>query len=208
MFFTKSAAARILNVKPHLIKLIVAESDGVSIQVGDEPSQKIPVSKFAEDFAGFRKKGADGLISSPVHSHVYSVLNPKKGTNYIVKTKPKGLVCQCKDWLNSMITFRQGICKHSYRVLFDLGFTSLQEYVEEMKKKDEEVLPVAPKAPNVLDLETMKLPKLKELAAGWGVVPAGDKRYRKTWITALQDYARNYVSTLAKEINHPLPQIV
>jgi hypothetical protein len=189
--FSKAAASRILNIKPCFLKMIAVEKDGVIVEVKGE-KQIIPPRRFLEDFASFRKDGAKNLTSVPVYSHVYSVFNPKKGTSYLVQTRTKGLVCQCEDWKGCKIMLGHGICKHSYRVLFDLGFLSLAEYLEAQRSEVE--LPQAPELPDKFDFEKIKLPKLKELARDWNIVPVGDKRYRKTWITALQEHARKTVS--------------
>ncbi len=37
-----------------------------------------------------------------------------------------------------------------------------------------------------MQLNELKLNQLKQLAKAWNVQPTGDKRYRKTWIDALQ----------------------
>lgn len=184
----KSAIARVLGVKTSaLVDYEITEKRVVAKLKGSE--QTIEFQQLVNEFSDYRKRSAKEMIVQPIMSHVYAVYNPKKNTSYEVKTKPSEVVCQCWDWKTNKGAFGKGLCKHSYSVLFALGYGSLQEYLAEQNQKEaamEELEPLAE-----IDFEALKMWQLKELAIRWGVFPAGDKRYRLTWIGALKTAQRS-----------------
>ncbi len=184
----KSAIARVLGIKPTaLVDYSLQEKRVVvKLKVGE---QTIEFQQLVNEFAEYRKRSAKDMVVQPMHSHVYGVYNPKKNTSYEVKTKPSEVVCQCWDWKTNKGAFGKGLCKHSYSVLFALGFVSLQEYLADQNQQEAVVEELEPLAE--IDFEMLKMWQLKALALRWGVFPAADKRYRRTWIAALEAAQRS-----------------
>ena len=184
----KSAIARVLGIKTTaLVGYEIQEKRVVAkLKAGE---RTIEFQQLVTEFAEYRKRSAKDMVVQPMHSHVYAVYNPKKSTSYEVRTKPDGVYCRCWDWTINKGLFGKSICKHSYSVLFALGFVSLQQYLAEQNQKEtvmEELEPLAE-----IDFEALKMWQLKDLALRWGVFPTGDKRFRLTWIGALKSAQRS-----------------
>ncbi len=177
LIFSKSAFGRVTGCKVGQI-----ESFEVGTEVRAQVKGQIVIAtakQMLDQFIAFRKSGAEGLQSQPVFSGVYEVYNPKKGSGWKVTTK-KGVSCECPDYAEVKKAFGTGVCKHCYRVLQDLGWGSLQEYLGQKPQ-----LRLVP-ARKPVRLEDMKMQQLKDLAKEIGIGrPAGDKRFKKTWIEAI-----------------------
>ncbi|XGB42866.1 MAG: hypothetical protein LVS60_03340 [Nodosilinea sp. LVE1205-7] len=90
---------------------------------------------FLQHFVEWRKAQSRGLrvtaLLSPARH--YSVRNPSRNTAYLVEQRSDGVFCTCDDFNNQLEFFSQGCCKHGYAVLRQLGWSSLQAYLQAQK---------------------------------------------------------------------------
>ena len=128
MLFTKSAASRITgNTMPHQVNIEVWDKVAVVSAKGQRP-KFVSKKDFYQDFVDTRKDAAIDLNIWQTSSSRYTVHNPENGNRYEVTLKSKSIECECKDYQNQKRSLGKGCCKHVYRVLFELGFTSLREF--------------------------------------------------------------------------------
>lgn len=143
MLYTKTAAARILNVQSSDIKSVALVEDGsnkgkikVEFKVVGQSGKKEVVERFfakktfALDFKTFRQEGAKGLVSHRINSKTYQVFDPKRQTSHVVSIG-QTLSCDCDDYSSQIQAFGgKGCCKHNYAVLKQwFGFENLSDYL-------------------------------------------------------------------------------
>jgi len=132
LLYSRSAAARVLGVPVEQIRRVEVWVHVVLV-VPHKGYRLRPrfVSKrvFKEHFVQFRREAARELLVVAQHGSEFTVLNPSNDHQYKVVVGTSNVKCSCEDYHNQLRFLGRGCCKHSYRVLFHLGFKSLAEYV-------------------------------------------------------------------------------
>lgn len=93
-------------------------------------NQLIPIVKETR-----RESAKDLSIVDKTHHGIYYVPSSKHNTLYRVREDEGRLTCECYDYqnLNEQVTDRQMGCKHVYAVLSELGYSSLEKYIEDSR---------------------------------------------------------------------------
>ena len=136
LVYSKSSAARILNLKYSEIKELEIWDKVILVKIYNQKSKFISKQDFRQHFADWRKSRSHSLEATP---HLYSkqlftVHNPYKDTRYQVSIRPQELVCDCDDWMNQKEILGKACCKHCYSVLNYLNYSSLKEYLEQSRE--------------------------------------------------------------------------
>lgn len=129
--YSKSAAARILDVKPQAIVRFEVWAYVCFVQVKGQRPTFISKKAFKQHFVDWRIERSRFLCTAQVNQEHFRVVNPKKNTAYSVYLFEDGLDCECEDYKNQITIFGGGkaCCKHGYGVLTWLGFNRLSDYV-------------------------------------------------------------------------------
>lgn len=135
LIYSVSAAARILGIFYGQSRIVIQEwASVVWVWVKGRRPQFISKRVFLQHFADWRKAQARGL---KVTQHLftptsYTVRNEPKNSTYEVEVIGDRVQCQCEDYRNQEQFFsgQRYACKHSYAVLFHLGFDSLAAYIQ------------------------------------------------------------------------------
>lgn len=129
--YSKSAAARILEVKPHLIVRFEVWAYVCFVQVRGQRPTFISKKVFRQHFVDVRIERSRYLCTAQVNQEHFRVINPKKSTAYSVYLFEDGLDCECEDYKNQIVIFNgKACCKHNYAVLTWLGYNRLQDYIK------------------------------------------------------------------------------
>lgn len=129
LIYSASAAARILGIPVGLIKGFVRWWKVCWVWVKGKRPTFISLPVFKQHFVEWRKAQSRSLLLARVNSEQFRVVNPRKGTAYSVWALSDGLDCECEDFKNQIFMLKKACCKHCYRVLLELGFSSLQDYL-------------------------------------------------------------------------------
>jgi hypothetical protein len=128
--YSKSAAARILDVKPHFIVRFEIWAYVCFVQVRGQRPTFISKKAFKQHFVDWRIQQGRSLCTAQVNQEHFRVVNPKKNTAYSVYLFEDGLDCECEDYKNQVLIFNgKACCKHNYAVLAWLGHNRLSDYV-------------------------------------------------------------------------------
>jgi hypothetical protein len=143
--YSKSAAARILDVKPHLIIRFEIWAYVCFVQVKGQRPTFISKKAFKQHFVDWRIQQGRSLCTAQVNQEHFRVVNPRKNTAYSVYLFEDGLDCECEDYKNQVLIFNgRACCKHTvgfrvgsfspetrpnYAVLAWLGHNRLSDYV-------------------------------------------------------------------------------
>ena len=128
--YSKSAAARILEVKPYQIERFEIWAYVCFVHVKGQRPTFIGKKAFRQHFVDWRIERSRSLCTAQVNQEHFRVVNPKKNTAYSVYLFEDGLDCECEDYKNQIMIFNgKACCKHNYAVLAWLGYNRLQDYV-------------------------------------------------------------------------------
>ena len=129
--YSKSAAARILEVKPHLIDRFEIWAYVCVVRVRGQRPTFISKKVFRQHFVDIRIERSRFLCTAQVNQEHFRVVNPKKNTAYSVYLFEDGLDCECEDYKNQVMMFNgRACCKHNYAVLAWLGYNRLSDYIK------------------------------------------------------------------------------
>ncbi len=129
--FSKAAAARILGVAKKAVARFEVWYKVIFVIVEGRRPTFISKSKFKQHFVDWRKDRSQRLQVSRFKDNHFRVINIRKGSIYNVFVYQDGLDCQCEDFRNQVNILGRACCKHAYSVLNSLGFSSLNEYIEQ-----------------------------------------------------------------------------
>ena len=133
--YSKAAAARILDVKPYVIRKFEIWSDVCFVQIRIQKPMFISKKVFRQHFVDMRIERSRPLQVAQVNEEHFRVVNGRKGTAYSNYLFEDGLDCECEDYKNQIAIFNgRACCKHNYAVLRWLGYNRLQDYVEAYAK--------------------------------------------------------------------------
>lgn len=128
--YSKSAAARILEVKPWKIVRFEIWAYVCFVQVKGQRPTFVSKKVFKQHFVDWRIQQGRSLCVAQVNQEHFRVVNPKKNTAYSVYLFEDGLDCECEDYKNQIMIFNgKACCKHNYAVLAWLGHNRLQDYI-------------------------------------------------------------------------------
>ena len=128
--YSKSAAARILEVEPRTIIKFEIWAYVCVIQIKGQKSTFISKKAFRQHFVDGRIERSRFLCTAQVNQEHFRVVNPRKNTAYSVYLFEDGLDCECEDYKNQIVIFNgKACCKHNYAVLTWLGYNRLSDYV-------------------------------------------------------------------------------
>jgi hypothetical protein len=128
--FSASAAERILKI-PTLTVSFVKVNNNMTVTVKTKQQEYIlPTRLFTEDFATSRQERSKNLkLNTTKYGNVYLVSNLETNSKYPVRVTDIGVECKCRDFQKQQEQFGSGCCKHGYRVLRELGYQNLGEYL-------------------------------------------------------------------------------
>ncbi|PSB06070.1 hypothetical protein C7B62_23770 [Pleurocapsa sp. CCALA 161] len=128
--YSKSAAARILNVKPYEIVRFEVWYKVCFVKVKGQRPTFISKKAFKQHFVDWRIEQSRSLCTAQVNQEHFRVINPRKSTAYSVYLFEDGLDCECEDYKNQVLIFNgKACCKHNYAVLTWLGYNRLKDYI-------------------------------------------------------------------------------
>lgn len=133
---TKTAAAKLSGFYHSDIESIVVFENSILVVNNRGHKKSIAKNKFFGEFVKNRRARAEGLIAIQTEDHpcVFEVSSGSGNGHYEVMLSRYGVSCNCVDHKNQLVVFGDGACKHSYRVLFDLGYERLSEYRQAWEK--------------------------------------------------------------------------
>ena len=133
LLYSKSAIARILNIALEEIEKYQIWHIGVWVKVIGKRPKIISFKTFKQHFVDFRKSNLEQLIANQdsQKSYFWDVYNPQKETWHRVKIEPLKITCTCGDWQTQNTLLPLACCKHCYKVLNQLGFNSLRDYLSQ-----------------------------------------------------------------------------
>lgn len=138
MLYSKSSAARILNVNVKSIKEVRVLESVILVRFGSKSGKACRfVSKktFKEEFVAFRQqKGAraasDGLVKQ-IRGQDRFAVQGNQGV-YLVSLQHGLVNCGCEDLQHQQAAFGgKGVCYHAYAALAQLGFSRLADYINQ-----------------------------------------------------------------------------
>ncbi len=138
LIYSYSSTARILGIEKEQIEKIDVWQKVVWVKVFGKRAKLISKRDFKQHFVEWRKSKSKSLqVTKHLHNDKgYTVRNPYKDTYYYVFLKDSGLTCQCEDFKNQIKFLGKGCCKHCYRVLSHLGYSSLRDYLDELDREE------------------------------------------------------------------------
>lgn len=131
LLYSKSAAARILGVDYQEIEKVQYWRTGVWIKLIGKKPTIISKKAFCQHFVDWRKSRCHNLVAVKDQQVkiAWDVYNPQRETgNRLFQHKDK-IICTCEDYQNQTQLFSRACCKHAYKVLAELNFNSLQDYI-------------------------------------------------------------------------------
>lgn len=133
---TKTTAAKLTDFSTQDISSVRLHNDFVLVSDKMGQTRSVAKNKFVREFIKNRKLASDNLIAIRTnHPHVFEVASASGRGHYEVTATRYNMVCRCEDYKNQLWVFNgDGACKHSYRILADIGFNSLKEYREAWEK--------------------------------------------------------------------------
>ena len=131
LLYSTSAAARILGISYQDIQKLQVSHEGIWVKVLNWSPQIISKDIFKQHFVDWRKSRTDKLIAvqdAKIPS-AWDVYNPEKQTWHRLLCEPDKISCTCQDYENQTALLPMACCKHGYKVLKILGFSSLRDYL-------------------------------------------------------------------------------
>jgi hypothetical protein len=136
--YTEGRVKRILKIKKADIEFIYPCEGGCLVGIWND-AVFIKKADFLALLSGDRKNRSKGLTvtQDAFNSDFFRVRNDSSNSLYLVSLEAKTVRCECKDWQNQSLDFNteKVACKHSYAVLFALGYGSLKEYIEHSENR-------------------------------------------------------------------------
>lgn len=104
-----------------------------------------PKQAFKRHFVQWRRQMAKALrvVLWATDTQRYTVHNEAKGSSYVVEVSPMAVTCTCEDYQNQIKFWGKGCCKHGYAVLGHLGFSSLNDYLNDGPQSPPVPVPLA-----------------------------------------------------------------
>lgn len=136
LVYSQSAAARILGLSYEFIERIQYFETGIWVKVIGKKPTIISKKVFRQHFVDYRKSRSHNLIaiSNTKLKRAWDVYNPHQDTwNRVLLHRDK-ITCTCCDYENQIRLLSKGCCKHAYKVLFELNFNSLSDYINYVQK--------------------------------------------------------------------------
>lgn len=128
--YSAAAVARMLGIKPGLVKKVEAWANCVFVIVAGRRPRFWKKSAFRNHFVNWRKNQAEFYNVVRTSDREFLVSNNNRSSCYHVDALQQAIVCECDDYQNQQKFFKTGCCKHGYAVLEVLGFQRLSEYIE------------------------------------------------------------------------------
>lgn len=130
LLYSVAAARRILGIYYPEIKVVIQVWAKVILVISDGRRPRFISKKvFKQHFVDRRRQEAKALKVMSEGYHVFTVTNPKKGSQYRVTSKNDAIYCECEDYKNQLSFWGKAVCKHSYAVLFNMGYSELSQYL-------------------------------------------------------------------------------
>ena len=133
LIFTHRAAERILNGETNysVKDLYINHSrQEVAVMVARTSRLKLlSAEAFYADFTESRHSRSKSLRCQKISENKYKVESQTNEGEYQVTTSPISIACECQDYQNQIEAFGKGCCKHGYRVLSQLGYNRLEDYI-------------------------------------------------------------------------------
>ncbi len=130
LLYSVAAARRILGIYYPEIKVTIQVWAKVILVISDGRRPRFISKKvFRQHFVDRRRQEAKALQVWATAPHTFKVTNPKKGSEYNVVSKNDAIYCECEDYKNQLSFWGKAACKHSYAVLFNMGYTELSQYL-------------------------------------------------------------------------------
>ena len=133
LIYTRKAASRLLKVEYEAIEFVYVADNFVLVGLYNT-SVKLDKAEFTTLFVNDRKARSKSLtVTKKVNSSInYTVRNEDNGHRYSLKLYPDSVHCQCADYQKQIEAIGKGCCKHSYALLNQLGYNSLENYIKAM----------------------------------------------------------------------------
>ena len=133
LVYNRKAAARLLNVEYDSVEFVYVADNYVLVGLYNT-SVKLAKEQFKQLFVSDRQARSKSLtvtqnIGNPTQ---YTVRNEDNGHRYKVQIKPDSIYCECADYHKQIEALGRGCCKHSYALLNELGYNSLENYIKAM----------------------------------------------------------------------------
>lgn len=135
LLYSKSAIARVLNISLPEIERYQFWKTGVWVKVVGQKPTIVSFKTLKQHFVDFRKNNIDSLIAhqdSQNQSH-WQVYNSQSQSCYQLELHSDKITCNCDDYLTQQQLLPKACCKHCYKVLNQIGFSSLQDYLNQAK---------------------------------------------------------------------------
>ena len=128
--YSVSAVRRMFNIPAGLRVRLVVWWRVAWVYIQGQRPRFISLKAFKQHFVDWRKSQANRLMVAQSSRNTYRVVNPVKSTAYTVTAEAEWVDCECEDFKNQILLLKQGCCKHCYAVLQQLGYSSLQAYLQ------------------------------------------------------------------------------
>ncbi|KAM3107291.1 hypothetical protein [Phormidesmis sp. 146-33] len=131
ILYSVSAVRRMFRVAAGVAVRIQKFAFVIWIHIAGQRPRFVSFADFKRHFAQRRQQEANSLAVQldPGFENLYVVSNPAKRSSYQVLAADKAIKCNCEDFKNQTQFFGKACCKHSYAVLFYLGFDDLRDYI-------------------------------------------------------------------------------
>lgn len=130
ILYSVAAARRILGIYYPEIKVAIQVWAKVILVISDGRRPRFISKKvFKQHFVDRRKQEAKALEVTPNGYHAFTVTNPRIGSEYKVQSENDAIYCSCEDYKNQLSFWGKAACKHSYAVLFNMGYSDLSQYL-------------------------------------------------------------------------------
>lgn len=128
LIYSIAAAQRILGIKTGIYQ--VQEWAWVVWVRGVNFCRFYSKKVFCKHFVDRRKEQAKAIevVQNPSNENEFKAIS--KSNTYRLETQADRVTCTCEDYRNQRNILGGGICKHGYAVLFQIGFTSLKDYLD------------------------------------------------------------------------------
>jgi hypothetical protein len=137
LLYSKNAIARMENIPVSEVVRFEVWASVVFVIIRGRRPKFYSKRVFKRHFVEHRREQAKEICTNRVKNNWFRAINPRKGTAYDVYALRDGIDCTCEDFSNQIRFFETGCCKHGYAVLlYELGFTTLADYVEQQRWVD------------------------------------------------------------------------
>lgn len=129
LVYSVSAARRIFAIPSGVRVRVVKFWRCIWLLVAGQRPRFVSLAVFKAHFAQRRMQAAQQLTAQQVQPHWYQVASASNSRLYNVVVLNQGPICECEDYRNQSHLLGKGVCKHGYRILFELGYGSLSAYL-------------------------------------------------------------------------------